>query len=113
MRNLLTHAITSVALATLLGGTGGGADGGKARMDSGNLATQNELERDASQSALHRGPLGVVIARGDATDTASRVEQSASADGSKAWLYRSPAGQVIGPSATTQAADLNAARDDD
>ncbi len=70
MRNLLTGVFASVALAALFVSPASAAsttpDNGYQQI-SLNPATRAELQRDDTQSWLHRAPLGVVVAPGDET----------------------------------------------
>jgi hypothetical protein len=70
MRNLLTGVLASVALLTLSIGSASAAsttpDNGYQQI-SLNPATRAELQRDDTQSWLHRAPLGVLVSPGDNT----------------------------------------------
>lgn len=96
MRNLLSGAIASIALATLFVGSVSAANMPHDPSTAGNLALQDEMQRDASQNVLRRAPLGELVTPGDSTQaTADRSEQGAYAGGSQAWLHRSPQGEPI------------------
>jgi hypothetical protein len=115
MRNLLTSAIASLSLATLLVGSASAAGmrpSSNVQLVSANAAAEDTLERDAAQSWLRRSPEGVVVSRGDRTLAPSRLDQNAYSQGATSWLDRSPAGQVIGQSGGNQAAGLTSSRDE-
>ena len=120
MRNLITKAIASLSLATLLAGTASAADWTSSRNAQSlntNAAEQSAVERDMASNWLHRGGPGVVIAEGDnQTVASSRLNQSASAEGSQSWLDRSPAGTVVGHFTVkpgSETASLGSYRDND
>jgi hypothetical protein len=79
-----------------------------------NSAEQDQLQRDDTQHNLRQGlGAGAIVSPGDRTDAASRLDQGSYADGSSAWLDRSPDGQVINQASTPdQAAGLHASQDD-
>ena len=93
MRNLLSAAIASIALATVFVGSASAATD---QPTAGNLAMQDELQRDATQNVLHRAPLGELVTPADSTQaSADRSEQGAYIDGPQAWLHRSPLGERV------------------
>jgi len=97
MRNLLTSAIASVALATLFIGSASAADMSSYSSRNVNPAEQAQLERDATQHYLRQGlGAGELVAPGGQTaETADRANQGASADGHTAWLDQSPNGEAV------------------
>ena len=62
MRNFLTGAIAGIALGTAFVGSASAAHmPNDPQSTGGNLAMQDELQRDDSQNWLHRAPLGELV----------------------------------------------------
>ena len=88
MRNLLTTAIASLALATAVVGTAAAADMSSSRNDQ-NLALKHQLQRDDSvRSPQRRNPLGQVISPG------SQATMGQGAHGSNSSVAALPNGQA-------------------
>lgn len=112
MRNLLTSAIASVALATLFIGSASAADMSSHGNRNLNPAEQAQLERDATQDYLRQslGAGELVAPGGQTAETADRADQGAFADGHTAWLNQSPNGEAVHQAAAAPG-DANASHD--
>ena len=72
MRNFLTGAIASIALATAFIGSASAATMPNDQPTRSNLAMQDELQRDDSQNWLHRAPVGELVTPSSATSSTAQ-----------------------------------------
>ena len=83
MRTLITTAVGAVALATAFIGNVSAQTYYSDVPHVSNQALQDQLERDASKSAIERPPLGVVISRGDQTPRTSHAQADSTQNGAQ------------------------------